>query len=117
MLQGSHGFANKLYIPLLTISIMPARKKRGKGKDDGTLEIGFGKVVVKCKRCFSWAKKKKQKYPIAAAGVIAAVLGALLKATALTQTFPKPYDLYGNLILFLGLLLIVYDIARGGLYD
>ncbi len=96
---------------------MPTRKKRSKSKDDGTLEIGFGKVVVKCKQCFSWAKKKRKEYPIAAAGVVAAVLGGLLKATALTQTFPKPFDVYGNLILFLGLLLIIYDVARGGLYD
>ncbi len=96
---------------------MPARKKRGKGKDDGTLEVGVGRFFFKCRRCFDWAKKKRKQYPIAAAGVIAAVLGSLLKATVLTQTFPKPYDLYGNLILFLGLLLIIYDVARGGLYD
>lgn len=94
---------------------MPTRKRKG---DAGTLEVGLGnKIVLKCKQCFNWAKKKKQKYPIAAAGVVAAVIGGMLKATVLTQTFPQPYDLYGNVVLFLGLLLIVYDIARGGLYD
>lgn len=92
-------------------------KKRRKPADAGTLEVGLGSVVVKCKQCFSWAKKKKQKYPVAAAGVVAAIIGGMLKATALTQTFPKPWDLYGNVILFLGLLLIVFDIMRGGLYD
>ncbi|MBI2578334.1 MAG: hypothetical protein HYW26_01340 [Candidatus Aenigmarchaeota archaeon] len=93
-----------------------ARKKRS--KDAGTLELGLGNAIsLKCKNCFNWAKKKKQKYPVAAAGVVAAVIGGMLKATALTQTFPKPWDLYGNVILFLGLLLIVFDIMRGGLYD
>lgn len=92
---------------------MPAKRKRG----DGTLEVGFGGLVLKCRRCFDWAGKKKKQYPVAAAGVVAAVIGGLVKATVLTQTFPKPYDVLGNLILFLGLLLIVYDIARGGLYD
>lgn len=77
----------------------------------------MGSIVLKCKNCFSWAKKKKQKYPIAAAGVVAAVIGGLLKASALTQTFPEPWNLYGNVVLFLGLLLIVFDIAKGGLYD
>ena len=94
---------------------MPKRKK---SRDAGTLEIGFGdKIVLTCKRCFDWAKKKKKQYPIAAAGVVAAIIGGLIKATVLTETFPQPWGLYGNVILFLGLLLIVYDIARGGLYD
>jgi len=93
-------------------------KRRRKSSDAGTLEIGLGdKIVLTCKRCFDWAKKKKKQYPIAAAGVVAAVIGGLIKATVLTETFPKPWDLYGNVILFVGLLLIVYDIARGGLYD
>ncbi len=91
-----------------------ARKKRS---DAGTLEVGIGSISLKCRQCFSWAKKKKQKYPIAAAGVVAAIIGGFLKATVLTQTFPKPWDLWGNVILFVGLLLIVYDVARGGLYD
>lgn len=96
------------------ISIMVKRRKA----KDGTLQVSFGrKIVLTCRSCFSWAKKKRKDYPVAAAGVVAAVLGALLKATVLTQTFPKPFDVYGNLILFLGLLLIVYDVARGGLYD
>lgn len=97
---------------------MPQRKTRKRKKEDGTLEVGLGdRIVLKCRRCFDWAKKKKAHYPIAAAGVVAAVIGGMLKATVLTETFPKPWDVYGNLILFLGLLLIIYDVARGGLYD
>jgi drug/metabolite transporter superfamily protein YnfA len=62
-------------------------------------------------------KKSKRRYPMAAAGVVAAVLGALIKAATLTKTFPEPFDIYGNIILFIAVLLIVYDIAKGGLYD
>lgn len=49
--------------------------------------------------------------------VIAAILGGLIKATALTQTFPEPWDTLGNVILFVAVILIVADIAKGGLYD
>lgn len=49
--------------------------------------------------------------------VVAAILGGLLKATALTQTFPEPWDTLGNAVLFLAIILIVADIAKGGLYD
>ena len=91
--------------------------KRRKSDGAGTLEVGLGSLSVKCKNCFAFVKAKKKKYPAAAAGVVAAVVGGLLKATALTASFPKPFDLWGNVILFLGMLLIVYDIARGGLYD
>lgn len=86
-------------------------------RKDGTVEIRFGKLVLKCRRCFNWAGKNRKKYPMAAAGVVAAIVGGLLKATVLTQTFPKPWDVYANAAIFLGLLLVVYDIARGGLYD
>jgi len=39
-------------------------------------------------------KKSKRRYPMAAAGVVAAVLGALIKAATLTKTFPEPFDIY-----------------------
>lgn len=61
--------------------------------------------------------KVRKPYRLASAGVVAAVLGTLLKATALTQNFPEPYDTLGNFVLFIAILLIVADIARGGLLD
>jgi hypothetical protein len=49
--------------------------------------------------------------------VVAAIMGGLLKATALTQTFPDPFDTLGNVILFVAVLLVALDIAKGGLFD
>lgn len=84
----------------------------------GTITVGIGKSIsLKCERCVNWISQKKKQYPAAAVGVVAAVIGGLIKATVLTETFPKPYDGYANVALFLAVLLIVYDIARGGLYD
>jgi hypothetical protein len=62
-------------------------------------------------------KKLQKPHKMAAVGVVAAIIGGLIKATALTQSFPEPYDSWGNLILFAALLLIIADIAIGGLYD
>ena len=65
--------------------------------------------------------KKSPGIPIghkpAAAGVVAAVFGGLLKLAEVTKTFPAPSDLIGNVIIFAAVLVIVWDIARGGLYD
>ena len=63
------------------------------------------------------AKVIKGPNKVASGAVIAAVLGGLLKATALTQTFPEPWDTLGNVILFIAIILVVIDIAKGGLYD
>ena len=53
----------------------------------------------------------------AAAGVVAAIFGGILKLLEVTKTFPYPSDLIGNVIIFAGVILIIYDISRGGLYD
>ena len=56
-------------------------------------------------------------YKLAKVGVVVAIFGALLKLTEVTQTFPAPSDLIGNLVIFLAVLIIVADIAKGGLLD
>ncbi len=56
-------------------------------------------------------------HKIASGAVVAAIMGGLIKATALTQTFPEPWDTAGNAILFIAIIVIVIDIAKGGLYD
>jgi len=60
---------------------------------------------------------KPAQHKLAKVGVVTAMFGALLKAVVLTETFPKPWDVYANLILFVAILLVVADIAQGGLMD
>jgi hypothetical protein len=60
---------------------------------------------------------EKRDHKLAKVGVVSAMFGALLKAIVLTETFPKPWDVYGNLILYVAVLLVVADIAQGGLMD
>lgn len=61
--------------------------------------------------------KVRSAYALTKVGVVAAVIGGLIKASVLTETFPQPFDILGNVILFVAVLLIVIDIARGGLED
>ena len=63
------------------------------------------------------AKLLRGPYKVASAGVVAALFGALLKLTAITQTFPEPFDTVGNVIIFIAVLMVAIDIARGGLLD
>ncbi|MCK5019202.1 MAG: hypothetical protein KAS32_19235 [Candidatus Peribacteraceae bacterium] len=63
------------------------------------------------------AKLLKGPYKVASAGAIAAIFGTLLKMTALTQTFPEPFDTVGNVVIFVAILMVVIDISRGGLLD
>ncbi len=65
----------------------------------------------------SLAKAMKGPHKVASGAVVAAIFGGLMKATTLTETFPHPADTVGNIILFLAVLVIVADIAKGGLYD
>lgn len=62
-------------------------------------------------------KLLKGPHKVASGAVVAAILGGLIKATALTQTFPEPWDTLGNAMLFIAIIVIVIDIAKGGLYD
>lgn len=63
------------------------------------------------------AKLLKGPYKAASGAVIAALFGAILKLTVITETFPPPADLIGNIIIFAAVLFIALDIARGGLLD
>jgi hypothetical protein len=63
------------------------------------------------------AKLLKGPHKVASGAVIAAALGALLKLSEITKTFPPPSDMLGNLVIFVAVLLFIVDIAKGGLYD
>jgi hypothetical protein len=49
--------------------------------------------------------------------VITALIGGVLKLGEITQTFPPPADLLGNIIIFAAVLFIVADVCKGGLFD
>jgi hypothetical protein len=52
-----------------------------------------------------------------AGALMAAVLGGMIKLTVLTETFPQPFDVVGNVIIFAAVLMVVIDLCRGGLED
>jgi len=52
-----------------------------------------------------------------AGALMAAVLGGMLKLTVLTETFPQPFDVVGNVIIFAAVLMVIIDLCRGGLDD
>jgi len=83
---------------------MPAKKKKN------ILEQ-FGDVLTKA------GKLLKGPYRVASGAVVAAALGGLLKLTSVTETFPPPSDIVGNIIIFVAVILFVFDVAKGGLYD
>jgi hypothetical protein len=56
-------------------------------------------------------------YKVTSAGVVSAIIGGLIKLNVLTETFPQPFDVVGNVIIFAAVLMVVIDIARGGLMD
>jgi hypothetical protein len=49
--------------------------------------------------------------------LMAAVLGGMIKLTVLTETFPQPFDVVGNVIIFAAVLMVIIDLCRGGLED
>lgn len=65
----------------------------------------------------SAAKLLKGPYKTVSGAVVAALFGAILKLTAITETFPPPVDLIGNIIIFAAVLFIAVDPCRGGLLD
>ena len=62
-------------------------------------------------------KLLKGPHKVASGAMVAAALGALLKLTEITKTFPAPADTIGNVVIFFAVLFFVADIAKGGLYD
>lgn len=52
-----------------------------------------------------------------AGALMAAVLGGIIKLQVLTKTFPEPFDIVGNVIIFAAVLMVVIDLCRGGLED
>lgn len=63
------------------------------------------------------SKLLKGPHRVASGAVVAAIVGGLLKLTEVTKTFPPPSDMIGNVIIFVAVILLVLDIAKGGLYD
>ena len=49
--------------------------------------------------------------------VITALIGGVLKLGEISQTFPSPADLIGNVIIFAAVIFIVADVCKGGLFD
>ncbi|MFH1236851.1 MAG: hypothetical protein V1648_00385 [Candidatus Aenigmatarchaeota archaeon] len=54
---------------------------------------------------------------VTAGALMAAVLGGMIKLTVLTETFPQPFDVVGNVIIFAAVLMVIIDLCRGGLED
>ena len=79
--------------------------------------MGKGKKKSILDRILDGIASRRRDHKLAKAGVVSAIFGALLKAVILTETFPRPWDIYANLILFVAILLVVADIAQGGLMD
>ncbi len=63
------------------------------------------------------AKLLKGPYKVASAGVVAAIIGGMVKLQVITKTFPEPFDVVGNVIIFVAVLMVVADICKGGLLD
>jgi len=59
----------------------------------------------------------KGPHKVASGAVIAACIGGLFKLMEITKTWPPPADMIGNLIIFAAVIMFVFDVARGGLYD
>jgi len=56
-----------------------------------------------------------RKHKTVAVGVVSAVIAGLLKAQALTATFPEPWNTWANAALFVAIMLIAVDFMLGGL--
>lgn len=92
---------------------MVSRKKKSKHTKNKNKRDIFDKIIDILKEI----NKARKPHKLATAGVVAAIVGGLLKAQALTATFPKPWDVWGNAVLFISIVLIAFDFMRGGLVD
>ncbi len=59
----------------------------------------------------------RKPHKLATAGIVVALVGGITKAIVLTETFPRPFDIYANFILFIALLLMILDFIKGGFMD
>ncbi len=100
-----------------------AKKKAKKKTKSSTQKI---EIVVKTEAAKKAAKKKKTAsrprytrpyYRLAKAGTVAAIVGGIIKLTAVTNTFPYPSDLIANVIIFCAIIGIAIDFAKGGIMD
>ena len=85
-----------------------AKKKKKEDKPD---------LLDKIISALTEVNQLRKPHKLATAGVVAAIVGGLTKAIVLTETFPQPYDMYGNAILFIAIVLIAIDYIKGGLLD
>ncbi|GEM_PF-3829000 len=77
-----------------------------------------GKAQTKKKaKTASKPKYTRPYYRLAKAGTVAAIVGGIIKLTAVTGTFPYPADLVANVIIFCAIIGIAIDFAKGGLMD
>jgi len=88
---------------------MAAKKKKTKRDID---EIQNRKLDKILKILIKKQKRKVGKKPLATVGIVTAVLGALIRAATLTKTFPNEWEIVGNLILFIAVLIIIVAIVR-----
>jgi hypothetical protein len=58
-------------------------------------------------------KKSERVIRTAKVGVVTALVGGIFKAIALTETFPQPFDTYGNVILFLAFMIMLAAFLLG----
>jgi hypothetical protein len=83
------------------------------GKKDAQKKDLLDKVI----EALQEVNKARKPYRLATAGVVSAIVGGLLKAQALTSTFPQPWDTYANVILFLAIVAMAIDFMMTGLLD
>lgn len=95
-----------------------AAKKPAAGPKGQTVEIVVKtEAPKKAVKRASAPKATKPTYKLAKAGTVAAIVGAILKLTAVTNTFPYPADIFANVIIFCAIIGIAIDFAKGGLLD
>ena len=100
-----------------------AKRKAKKAKSKAVKKAAAGQkveIIVKTEAPRAKPAKRKSvlgKYKVASAGVVAAIVGGILKLTEITKTFPYPADMVGNVIIFCAVIGIAIDLAKGGLLD
>ena len=94
-----------------------SKKAAGTQKVEITVKTEAPKKAAKKKTTTSKPKYTRPYYRLAKAGTVAAIVGAILKLTAVTGTFPYPADVLANVIIFCAIIGIAIDFAKGGIMD